>query len=137
MSEVNWQELLDAARAAQRRAYAPYSGYRVGAALLGRSGRIYPGCNVENATYGLTICAERTALVTMVCAGELEPVAIQVVTPGPTVGTPCGMCRQALAEFAPELPIRLGLPDDESSSLHTTLDQLLPRAFLGRDLRRY
>lgn len=136
MTTADWAELLRQARAAQRRAYAPYSGYRVGAALLSASGRIYVGCNVENATYGLTICAERTALVTMVCAGELEPVAIQVVTPGPTVGMPCGMCRQALAEFAADMPVRLGLPDADEPSVHTTLEQLLPHAFRGKDLQR-
>ena len=107
MTAVDWNELRAAARAAQKRAYAPYSGYFVGAALLASNGKIYSGCNVENATYGLTICAERTALVTMICDGELEPVAIQVVTPGPTVGMPCGICRQALAEFALDMPVRL------------------------------
>ena len=136
MTAVDWSELRAAALAAQTRAYAPYSGYHVGAALLASNGKIYSGCNVENATYGLTICAERTALVTMVCDGVLEPVAIQVVTPGPTVGMPCGICRQALAEFALDMPVHLGLPDSDEPSVHTTLDRLLPHAFRGRDLQR-
>ncbi|MBW2523415.1 MAG: cytidine deaminase [Deltaproteobacteria bacterium] len=133
---MDWDALLAAARAVQQRAYAPYSGYLVGAALLSSNGRIFVGCNVENATYGLTICAERTALVTMVCEGELEPVALQVVTPGPTVGAPCGMCRQALAEFAADMPVHLDLPAPNQAAVQTTLDALLPMAFRGRDLER-
>jgi cytidine deaminase len=131
MSDIDWSVLLGAARAARRNAHAPYSGYSVGAALLTRSGRIFAGCNVENAAYGLTICAERSAIAQMISAGEREPIALQVVTAGPPIGSPCGMCRQTLAEFAADLPIHLGLADADAPSIDTTLGELLPLAFRG------
>lgn len=98
-------ELLEEAWSARARAYAPYSGFAVGAALLSRSGRIYPGCNVENISYSLSICAERSALSQAVLAGETVPVAIAVVAQGAGRCTPCGACRQALAEFSPDLVV--------------------------------
>lgn len=126
---IDWAELLRLARATRHHAHAPYSNYQVGAALLTKSGKLFSGCNVENATYGLTICAERVALVTMVAAGHDDPVALVVVTPGPTAGMPCGMCRQSLAEFAVDLPIRVALPHDDEAVIQTTLGELLPHAF--------
>ena len=131
MNDVDWTMLLQAARAARANAYAPYSGYAVGAALLTRSGRVFVGCNVENAAYGLTVCAERNAIVQMVAAGERDPLALQVVTAGPPIGTPCGMCRQTLAEFAADLPIHLSLADADTPTIETTLGELLPLAFRG------
>lgn len=125
-------ELLEAARAARARAYAPYSRYRVGAALLTESGRIFAGCNVENATYGATVCAERNAIGAMVAAGERDPVACVVVTSGPTPGTPCGICRQVLAEFALDLPVTLMAEDASGHTLAKAayrLSGLLPHAF--------
>ena len=136
MTEIGWEELLGRAREVRLRAYAPYSGYRVGAAVRTASGRIFTGCNVENATYGLTICAERTALTGMICAGESQPIAIQVVTPGPKIGMLCGMCRQMLAEFADDMAIRLDLPESDDQRVETTLGELLPHAFRGLALRR-
>lgn len=136
MTTIDWDELLARARAVRQLAYAPYSGYRVGAAVLSASGKIYVGCNVENATYGLTICAERTAVASMVCAGEQQIAAIQVVTQGPKVGMLCGMCRQMLAEFAEELPIRLNLAEADEPTVETELSELLPQAFRGLALRR-
>lgn len=126
---IAWAELEKAALAAQPHAHAPYSGYRVGAALSVASGRIFAGCNVENASYGLSICAERSAVAHMVAAGEHTPVAIVVVTPGQSPGTPCGMCRQTLAEFAFDLPIRLLASDNPGVSREVTLAALLPDAF--------
>ncbi|MBI5877109.1 MAG: cytidine deaminase [Chloroflexi bacterium] len=119
------QELLAAARAAWERAYAPYSRYAVGAALRGKSGRIYPGANVENAVYPLTICAERTAVVTAVSSGEREFTAIAVVTANG--GTPCGACRQVLVEFAPGL--RIIVADLDGHATVYALSELLPHSF--------
>jgi cytidine deaminase len=126
---IDWTELDRAALAARKRAHAPYSRYRVGAALQVASGRIFVGCNVENASYGLTICAERVALVQMVAAGEAGPIALSVATPGPVLGTPCGMCRQSLAEFAHDLPIRLLADEGGAPPRFTSLSTLLPDAF--------
>jgi cytidine deaminase len=102
---------LAAARRARSKAYAPYSGYRVGAALITRRGRVFDGCNVENATYGATLCAERSAVAAMVRAGDHDPVWCIVVTGGPRPAPPCGICRQVLAEFARDM--RLLLVADE------------------------
>jgi cytidine deaminase len=102
---VDEDRLLAAARQARARAYAPYSRYRVGAALLTKAGRVFSGCNVENATYGATLCAERSAIAAMVSAGDRDPVACVVVTSGQKgggPGSPCGICRQVLSEFAPD-----------------------------------
>jgi cytidine deaminase len=122
--------LIEAAREARGHAYAPYSEYFVGAAIATRSGRVFAGCNVENATYGATICAERSAIVQMVAAGEREPVACAVVTSGPRGGSPCGICRQVLWEFAADMPIALiGDGPGRTSRRLTTLRKLLPDGF--------
>jgi cytidine deaminase len=116
-----------AARSARRRAYAPYSRFRVGAAVVA-GGRIHAGCNVENASYGLTLCAERVAVASAVAAGAraIEAVAVASGTSPPT--PPCGMCLQTLAEFAdPELPVLLIGP--RGARVETTLGALLPNAF--------
>ncbi len=126
---IDWAELERRAVDAQQRAHAPYSHYHVGAALQTANGAIFAGCNVENASYGLSICAERSAVVQMVAAGELEPIAIVVVTGGPVAGTPCGACRQTLAEFARDLPIRLLVPGQPTATRTTSLAALLPDAF--------
>src|SRR5881296_2781589 len=93
-----FRKLIAAAKTAQRRAHAPYSKFRVGAALLTKSGKVYTGCNVENASYGLTICAERVALAKAVSEGHRKFKAIAVVAPSGGL-SPCGACRQVLAEF--------------------------------------
>jgi cytidine deaminase len=123
---------VKAARAARRRAYAPYSRFRVGAALLA-GGQIHHGCNVENASYGLTVCAERNAVAAMVVAGgrRVEALAVASGTVPPT--PPCGACLQVLAELAgPELPVLLA--GARGAVVETTLGELLPRAFGRRFL---
>ncbi|HEU4407344.1 MAG TPA: cytidine deaminase [Polyangiaceae bacterium] len=135
MSAPPWGELERAALAARARAYAPYSRYLVGAALLGEDGRVYAGCNVENASYGLTICAERGACAAMVAAGCRRLVAAVVVTGGPEPGSPCGMCRQTLAEFgADDVPLRMlavGAGGEPGARAESTLGALLPGRFDG------
>jgi cytidine deaminase len=133
---IDWAELERRALEVQPQAHAPYSDYLVGAALQTASGAIFAGCNVENASYGLSLCAERSAIVQMVAAGEREPVAIVVVTRGPTPGTPCGACRQTLAEFATDLPVRLLVQGRPEATRTTTLAALLPDAFRGELVRQ-
>ncbi len=119
------QSLLDAAKQAASRAYAPYSKFTVGAAILLQDGSMVAGCNVENASYGATICAERVAATTAVAAGHKDWKAIAIVSP--TGVSPCGMCRQFMSEFAPQLPIYYGSLTTEVDELKfATLDQLLP-----------
>jgi cytidine deaminase len=133
---IDWAPLESTARAVRENAHAPYSRYQVGAALVTKSGKTFAGCNVENASYGLSLCAERSAILQMVAAGEREPVALVVVTEGPVVGTPCGACRQVLAEFATELPIRLSVATEGVPSRDTSLETLLPDAFRADALGR-
>jgi cytidine deaminase len=122
------QDLIEAARQVRERAYAPYSGFSVGAALLGRSGRVYTGCNVENASYPLTTCAERTAVARAVAEGERDFEAIAVVTA--TGATPCGACRQILHEFGgPEGELRVLVADLEGHVQTFTIKELLPAGF--------
>ena len=112
----------------RERAYAPYSHFRVGAAVVGQSGRVYRGCNVENASYGLCICAERNAVTHAVAEGETRIVAVAVATQTSPPCPPCGMCRQTLAEFGgDDLPIVLVNPRGER--VDTTLGELLPMTF--------
>ena len=119
------EELIDTAKQARKKAYAPYSHYKVGAALLGKSGKVYTGCNVENASYGHTVCAERTAVLKAVSEGEREFEAVAVVTKNG--GSPCGACRQVLSEFAPALIVYIADKDGEYRT--TTLKKLLPDSF--------
>jgi len=119
------QALVRLAQAAREKAYAPYSSYAVGAALLTASGQVFTGCNVENAVYPLTLCAERTAVVKAVSEGQREFVSIAIATQNG--GSPCGACRQVLYEFAPRL--RVLLCDAAGRVRQFTLDQLLPEAF--------
>lgn len=129
---MNDQQLVARAIEARQRAYAPYSHYKVGAALLGKSGKVYLGCNVENASYGHTICAERTAVVKAVSEGETEFEAIAVVTRNG--GSPCGACRQVLAEFAPELTVYIA--DENGEHRTTTVRELLPDLFTPKHLEK-
>lgn len=125
------QDMIEAAIQASQHAYAPYSGYRVGAALRTLSGTLYTGCNVENAAYPVTICAERTALVKAISEGERDFDVLVVATRNG--GEPCGMCRQMLAEFS--LYLRVITVDFEYKLyLDTTLRSLLPHSFGTEDL---
>ena len=122
------KELVALAGQARQRAYAPYSNFPVGAALLGRSGRVFTGCNVENAAYPLTTCAERTAVTKAVSEGESSFEAIAVVTA--TGATPCGACRQILREFGgPDGDLRVIVADLEGNNRTYTIDDLLPAGF--------
>lgn len=129
MREVTQPDLalLAFAREAQDNAYAPYSGFRVGAAIYA-GGEIYQGCNVENAAYGSTVCAERMAAGAAVLAGNTEFDAIAVVGDSTTPTVPCGACRQFLAEFNPEMRVIMGARCEEVTVY--TLDELLPEAFV-------
>jgi cytidine deaminase len=128
------RSLEKAARKAVGAAYAPYSRFRVGAAVLAKSGRIYSGCNVENASYGLCICAERAAIAAAVSAGERAVRAVAVYTPTPLPKSPCGACRQVISEFGPgALVISICR---SKSRLEAPLPELLPRSFGPKDLSR-
>jgi cytidine deaminase len=130
------ERLVELASAARERAYAPYSRYAVGAAIECASGAVFVGCNVENASYGATLCAERNAIAQMVAAGERDPVACAVVTGGVSPGSPCGICRQVLFEFADDMPIalvaRAAKGARKRTRRDTTLAALLPLGFRFR-----
>ena len=128
------RELLARARAAANRAYVPYSQFPVGAAVLAADGSIHTGCNVENASYGLTICAERVALTGAVSCGHREIVAVAVSAPKVPRTTPCGACRQFLNEFRPASSDMVIILDDGDSGEPFLLEELLPQAFGPRNL---
>lgn len=121
------EALILAAATAREQAYVPYSHYPVGAALLTTGGRVYTGCNIENASYGATCCAERTAIFKAVSEGERQFKAIAVVTESLETGSPCGICRQVMVEFAPEMPVFMAGPDGRHKML--LVRELLPEAF--------
>lgn len=128
-------ELIAAARLAQGKAYAPYSGFSVGAAVRLGDGRIFTGANVENASYGLAVCAERTAVLAAVFAGGRQVVAVAVCTSLWPPAAPCGMCRQTLAEFAHDAEVVLCSPSGPAQ--RTRLSVLLPHAFRPADLEQF
>lgn len=129
VSDLEWSKLLAAAQSASIRAYCPYSRFRVGAAILSAEGEISSGCNVENASYGLTVCAERNAIFQAVARGSSPLIvrAVLVYTPTSTPAAPCGACRQVINEFGPDAAIRCVC--DGPETIETTLNALLPSAF--------
>lgn len=128
---VDRQALIDAAREAQTLAYAPYSGYAVGAALLTADGSVFTGCNVENAVYPAAICAERVAMTKAISEGQREFVALAVATHNG--GSPCGICRQVMYEFAPQMLVVIA--DDARVVAEMTVTDLLPAGFGPEQLR--
>lgn len=127
-----YKQLMERAKEAMGRAYAPYSCFRVGAALLCSSGRVFTGANIENASYSVTCCAERVALFKAVSEGETKFDAIAVVSDSGMPTYPCGVCRQALYEFSPDMKVIAAANTLEHQI--TTLDALLPCAFSGKDM---
>lgn len=124
------QVLVAAAVSARRRAVAPYSGFRVGAALLTRTGEIFAGANVESASYGLTCCAERIALFKALTEGRSDFTAIAIVARAPGGPMPCGACRQLLAEYAPGAKVWVADSRKPGAVREFRVDKLLPRAFV-------
>jgi len=126
--------LVSAATEARRRAYAPYSGVRIGAAVLTRSGKVYAGCNVENSSFGLSNCAERTAIFKAVSEGERAIVAIAVVAESEELTRPCGACRQVMMQFNPRMKVLMRGMDGTSGD--ATAESLLPVAFNPQGLSK-
>lgn len=128
------RSLTTAARRAAKASYSPYSHFRVGAAVLTGRGKVFTGCNVENASYGLCNCAERTAIFSAVAAGETEIKAVAVYTPTQSVTAPCGACRQVMNEFGPDALVVSVCDSDER--IETTVGQLLPASFGPKNLNQ-
>ncbi len=127
LSSETLEDLKAAARSAAEQAYCPYSGFRVGAAVLTDSGEIFAGCNVENASYGLTLCAERNAIFQMVAKGFTQILAVAIYTPTTRPSAPCGACRQVILEFGANAEIFANC--EGPATLRTRLPELLPVAF--------
>lgn len=127
------RELVILAKEAMENAYAPYSHFKVGAALLAKDGRVFQGCNIENASYGATNCAERTAIFKAVSEGVREFEAIAIVASSGDYASPCGICRQVLFEFLPEGKVILD--SDEKGMVTFTVRELLPLGFRGEDIK--
>lgn len=132
---MDYQGLIAQAMAAKQAAYAPYSRFRVGAALLAKSGKIYTGCNIENVSFSATNCAERTAVYKAVSEGEREFEAIVVNGDNGDYLPPCGICRQVLAEFCDMETFQVVLANNEDDYRVVTLDKLFPGAFSAGNLR--
>jgi cytidine deaminase len=128
--DTEQEMLLNKAVEAMRNAHCPYSGYSVGAALLCADGTVFTGCNVENASYGLTLCAERTAVFTAVAAGRRDFTAIAITASGDALPSPCGACRQVLTEFCgKDFPVYVARANDQENMQTFTLGELLPHSF--------
>lgn len=132
VSESSLHELVRTARDASQQAYCRYSGFRVGAAVLTEDGRIFAGCNVENASYGLTICAKRNAVFQAVAGGSPRIRAVVIYTPTAEPAAPCGACRQVITEFGPDAEIVCAC--DGPKILRRRLTELLPEAFGSQNL---
>lgn len=137
--DMDEKELVRLAKEAREHAYAPYSHFKVGAALLTDKGKVYTGCNVENASFGATNCAERTAFFKAVSEGERSFLAIAIVgapSGKDTTDTcaPCGICRQVMREFCQPEDFKIVLEDGQGGTLSMTLEELLPRSFAGESM---
>lgn len=130
---MNDIELINLAKEARNNAYTPYSNFKVGAALLCSDGSVFKGCNIENAAYSPTICAERSAIASAVCAGHTDFVKIAVAGSGEGICTPCGVCRQTLYEFNPDMTVIC--TDNKDGTLTLPLKELLPHGFGPANLR--
>ena len=129
------KELMSLALEARERAYVPYSNYKVGAALIDGSGKVFTGCNIENAAYSPSNCAERTAIFKAISEGSTEFTALAVVADSPQPVTPCGVCRQVMAEFfEPHTPVYLG--NIKGEVVKTTVGELLPGAFTAEAMNQ-
>ena len=127
-------QLINLAIQAREKAYSPYSNFKVGAAVLFEDGEIYTGCNIENASFGATICAERTAIFTAVSKGNTKLKAIALIGDLNGYTYPCGMCRQVMSEFAENGDIKVYIVKNETDYLVKTLDELMPGSFTRKDL---
>jgi len=121
------EELIEKAKEARRNAYAPYSDFEVGAAVLTRDGNIYKGCNIENSSYGLSICAERAAIFNAVSAGERDLVSVALIADSEVLVTPCGACRQVIFEFNENMDVIMA--DLSGNACKKSIDELLKKAF--------
>lgn len=132
---MEFKELILAAKEARENAYVPYSSFKVGAAVLTDDGEIYKGCNIENASYGATNCAERTAIFKAVSEGHRIIKAIAVIGSDENLTYPCGICRQVIAEFASE-DIKIIIAKDENEFIIRSMEDILPGAFSKKDLQK-
>ena len=130
---INYKKLIEKAKDAQKLAYSPYSNFCVGACLLTKSGKTYVGANVENSTYGATICAERNAIMNAVLCGEKEIIAIAICSSSNDYTFPCGICRQTMAEFSKDMEVIVAKNIDDYKVF--TLNELLPYSFTGSDIK--
>lgn len=135
MGDINYEELIKKASEAKEKAYVPYSKFKVGAAILTGNNKVYTGCNIENASYGATNCAERTAIFKAVSEGEKEIRAIAVVGSEDELTFPCGICRQVISEFALQ-NIEIIIGKNENEYVVKTLEEILPGAFTKKDLQK-
>ncbi|GAB6180074.1 cytidine deaminase [Desulfotomaculum defluvii] len=129
---ITTEKLIEMAREARESAYVPYSKFKVGAALVTKEGKIFTGCNIENASYGLTCCAERTTIFKAVSEGHKEFEALAVIADVPTVCSPCGACRQVMAEFNGDMKVHMA--NLKGQYITTTVGELLPGFFTAEDM---
>jgi cytidine deaminase len=125
--EKDVEQLIETARLAREKAFAPFSNFQVGAALLGKNGKIFTGCNIENASYGLTMCAERVAIFKAVSEGERDFERLAIIGDTQNITPPCGACRQIIWEFCGDIPIVLANLQGETETFQ--MSELLPKAF--------
>jgi cytidine deaminase len=129
-----FKELVKAALEVKRNSYSPFSKFRVGAALLCKDGRIFTGCNIENSSYGLTICAERVAIFNAISSGASEFTTIAIISDARDITPPCGACRQVLSDLASDIDIIM--VDCKNRNIVLKLSSLLPFAFTGKNLKK-